>query len=150
MNDDLYSNAVLRMAADIPRLGRLSNPHASSRKVSRMCGSEVEVDLILKSGRIADLALRVKACALGQASAAILSRHAIGASIADLTKSRDGLQAMLKKGHPAPKGRFGELKLLESARTYPARHQSILLAFDAACEAAKAASSTRSIAPQTG
>jgi len=150
MSDELYSNAVLRMAADIPRIGRLHNPHASARKVSRMCGSEVEVDLMLKSGRIADLALRVKACALGQASAAVLARNAIGASVADLTKARDALAAMLKKGQLGPKGRFAELKLLESARTYPARHQSILLAFDAACEAAKTASATRTVTPQTG
>ena len=60
------------------------------------------------------------------------------------------LLAMLKKGGPAPNGRFAELTLLQSARTYPARHQSIMLAFDAACEAAKSASSVRTVTPQTG
>jgi NifU-like protein involved in Fe-S cluster formation len=143
MSDDLYSNAVLRLAADIPRIGRLARPHASARKVSRLCGSEVEVDLVMQNGRIADLALRVKACALGQASAAVLGRHAVGASLKELTAARDGLKAMLKQGRMLPAGRFSELKLLESARAYPARHQSILLAFDAALDAANKASAVR-------
>jgi NifU-like protein involved in Fe-S cluster formation len=143
MSDDLYSNAVLRLAADIPRIGRLARPHASARKVSRLCGSEVEVDLVMQGSRVADLALRVKACALGQASAAVLGRHAVGASLKDLAQARDSLKAMLKQGRRMPAGRFAELKLLESARTYPARHQSILLAFDAALDAAQRASAVR-------
>jgi NifU-like protein involved in Fe-S cluster formation len=150
MTDQLYSNAVLRLAADIPRIGRLNRPQASARKVSRLCGSEVEVDVVVQGGRIADLALRVKACALGQASAAILARHAIGVSVAALDKARNSLKAMLKQGHPAPAGAFAELKVLESARAYPARHQSILLAFDAAVDAAQTASKTRTATPLTG
>ena len=137
MADDLYSNAVLRLAADIPRIGRLARPQASVRKVSRLCGSEVEVDLVMQNGRVADLALRVKACALGQASASILARQVIGASVQELALARDSLLAMLKQGKPAPRGRFGELAVLEGARAYPARHQSVMLAFDAVCEAAR-------------
>jgi NifU-like protein involved in Fe-S cluster formation len=150
MTDQLYSNAVLRLAADIPRIGRLNRPQASARKVSRLCGSEVEVDVVMQGGRIADLALRVKACALGQASAAILARHAIGVSVAALDKARNSLKAMLKQGRPAPVGAFAELKVLESARAYPARHQSILLAFDAAVDAARSASKTKTAIPLTG
>lgn len=150
MTDDLYSNAVLRLAAEIPRIGRLPHPQASVRKVSRLCGSEIELDVIVHSGRIADLALRVKACALGQASAAVLARAAIGASLRELELARDSLKAMLKQSGPAPRGRFAELQLLQSARAYPARHQSILLAFDAAVEAVTKASAIRTATPLTG
>jgi NifU-like protein involved in Fe-S cluster formation len=150
MTDDLYSNAVLRLAAEIPRIGRLAHPQASVRKVSRLCGSEIELDVVVQSGRVADLALRVKACALGQASAAILARAGIGASLRELELARDTLTGMLKKSGPAPRGRFAELQLLQSARAYPARHQSILLAFDAAVEAVTNASATRTATPLTG
>lgn len=150
MTDELYSNAVLRLAADIPRIGRLAHPQASVRKVSRLCGSEVELDIAMKSGRVADLALRVKACALGQASAAVLARAAIGASQGELEQARDTLRAMLKQAGPAPRGRFAELQLLQSARAYPARHQSIMLAFDAAVEAVTKATATRIATPLTG
>jgi NifU-like protein involved in Fe-S cluster formation len=150
MSDELYSNAVLRLAAEIPRIGRLARPQASVRKVSRLCGSEIELDVVMASGRVADLALRVKACALGQASASVLSRAAIGASLRDLQAARDSLKSMLKQSGPAPRGRFAELQLLQSARAYPARHQSILLAFDAAVDAVTQATSTRTATPLTG
>lgn len=150
MSDELYSNAVLRLAAEIPRIGRLARPQASVRKVSRLCGSEIELDVVMASGRVADLALRVKACALGQASASVLSRAAIGASLRDLQEARDSLKSMLKQSGPAPRGRFAELQLLQSARAYPARHQSILLAFDAAVDAVTQATSTRTATPLTG
>tara|TARA_R110000868_G_scaffold144412_1_gene363563 strand:- start:6888 stop:7340 length:453 start_codon:yes stop_codon:yes gene_type:complete len=150
MSDELYSNAVLRLAAEIPRIGRLARPQASVRKVSRLCGSEIELDVVMASGRVADLALRVKACALGQASASVLSRAAIGASLGDLKAARDSLKSMLKQSGPAPRGRFAELQLLQSARAYPARHQSILLAFDAAVDAVTQATSTRTATPLTG
>lgn len=150
MADELYSNAVLRLAADIPRIGRLARPQASVRKVSRLCGSEVEVDIVMQGDRVADLALRVKACALGQAAASILARQVVGASVRELEMARDSLLAMLKQGKPAPQGRFGELAVLEGARAYPARHQSVMLAFEAASEAVRMASTGRTPTTLTG
>ena len=70
MIDDLYSARILKLAANMPRAGRLAAPDASSEKVSKLCGSRVTVDLKLSDGRVVDFAQDVKACALGQASAA--------------------------------------------------------------------------------
>lgn len=144
MEDALYSNEVLRLAADIPHLGALTNPDVSVRKVSRLCGSEIELDLELSDDRIEALALRVKACALGQAAAAVFARHALGAHQDEIQAARDGLKAMLKNGGEPPNGRFAELSALYGAREYPARHQSVMLAFNAAVEAIETAThSTR-------
>ena len=79
--------------------------------------------------------MRVQACALGQASAAILQEGIIGAKLADLSGARNALRAMLKENGEAPKGRFENLKLLAGVADYPARHGSTLLAFDAAVAA---------------
>jgi NifU-like protein involved in Fe-S cluster formation len=135
--DDLYSAKVLTLAANMPLAGRLAAPQASSRKVSKLCGSVVTVDLSLKDGRVSDFAQDVKACALGQASAAVLGANVIGASLAELESARDALKAMLKAGGPPPEGRFSDLRVLEVVRGYPARHTSTLLAFEAAVEAAR-------------
>jgi len=137
--DDLYSAKVLALAANMPRAGRLASPHGSSEKVSKLCGSRVTVDLTLQDGRIADFAQEVKACALGQASAAVLGANVIGASLAELEAARDALKAMLKSGGPAPEGRFADLAVLAVVRDYPARHASTMLAFEAAVEAARQA-----------
>ena len=139
MIDDLYSAKVLALAANMPRAGRLATPQASSEKVSKLCGSRVLVDVVLKDGEVVDFAQEVKACALGQASAAVLGANVIGARVSELESARDALKAMLKEGGPPPEGRFADLKVLAVVRDYPPRHASTMLAFEAVTEAVRRA-----------
>lgn len=139
MIDDLYSARILKAAANMPRAGRLAHPDASAEKVSKLCGSRVLVDVVLKGGRIADYAQEVKACALGQAAAAIMGEHAIGATVQEIESARDTLRAMLKSGGPPPEGRFADLAMLAPVKDYPPRHASTLLAFEATAEACRLA-----------
>ena len=144
MIDDLYSGKVLALAADMPRAGRLVDPDASSEKVSKLCGSRIVVDVKVDGGRVSDFAQDVKACALGQAAAAVLGANVIGADVEDIQVARDALRAMLKDNGPPPEGRFSELAVLAAVKDYPARHTSTLLAFEAALEAVRKAVETGS------
>jgi NifU-like protein involved in Fe-S cluster formation len=143
MIDDLYSAKLLRLAAELPRTGRLAAPDASVEKVSRLCGSRVIVDVKVEDGRVADFAQDVKACALGQAAASVLGANVLGASLSEIDAARGQLRAMLKDGAPPPEGRFADLALLAPVRDYPARHTSTMLAFEAAAEAVRRASEGR-------
>jgi NifU-like protein involved in Fe-S cluster formation len=137
--DDLYPTEILALAADIPHLGAMpagDGRTGRARKRSMVCGSEVEVAVRLdEQGRIADLGIDVEACALGQASASVLGRHAVGASRDEVAAARDALEAMLKNGAPTPEGRFSQLAALAPVRDYPRRHASTLLAWTAAVAA---------------
>lgn len=135
----LYSGRILALAADIPHHGRLSAPQGSARRRSPLCGSTVTVDVVLRDGRLAEFAQDVKACALGQASAAILGAVAIGRSLPEVQAARDALRAMLKEGGPVPAAPFAGYEVLLPARDYKNRHASILLALEATCEAMEAA-----------
>jgi len=136
MIDDLYSSRILALAANMPRAGRLAVPEASAERVAKLCGSRIVVDLVLTDGLVSDFGQEVQACALGQASAAILGANIIGATVGEIRQARDGLRAMLKEAGPAPEGRFADLGVLAPVKDYPARHASTLLAFEAALEAA--------------
>jgi len=131
----LYSQQILALAADIPRLGRLDAPGGSARRRSPLCGSTVSVDVTMKNGRIADFAQEVKACALGQAAAAVVGANAIGRSRDEIEQARDALRAMLKEGGPPPGPPFDGLRVLEPARDYKNRHASIMLSLEATLEA---------------
>jgi NifU-like protein involved in Fe-S cluster formation len=132
----LYTRDILRLAASIPHLGRLELPQASVEKSSPVCGSRVVVDVALDGeGRVAALGQEVKACALGQASAALMAAHAKGRSREELAEARDALAAFLAGRRDDP-GDWPGLAIFADARRFPARHASILLAFDAAAEAA--------------
>lgn len=136
MTAALYSRDILRLAAAIPHHRRLERPHASVEKVSPVCGSRVVVDLSVDAhGRVAALGLEVRACALGQAAAALMGAHAIGRTAGELAEARDALGAFLAGARDDPGGWPG-LSVFAGARAFTARHASILLAFDAAAEAA--------------
>ena len=135
MLSELYTDGVLDAAAAIPPARRLDAPQASATKVSRVCGSEVTVDLSLEDGVVSEFGMEAKACALGQASASILARNIVGAKPEELYQLRDQLRAMLKEGGEPPKGeRWRDLAMLQPIRDYPQRHASTLLAIEAVCD----------------
>lgn len=138
---DLYHNRVLELAASIPNVGTLPDADGSSEKVSRICGSTVRVEIKLsEDGKTVEaIAVDPKACALGQASTAILSENAVGASVEEIIAATEALRAMLKDGAEPPSGRFWELRHLAGVADYPQRHTSTMLAFSAAVAAIEAA-----------
>jgi len=146
MLDDLYTAKILKAAANMPRAGRLTAPMGSAEKVSKLCGSRVLVDVVVENGKVSDFAQEVKACALGQASAAVLGENILGATPAEVDAARDALYAMLKTGGPPPQGRFSDLAMLEPVKDYALRHASTMLAFEAAVEALRLAAARTSAA----
>jgi len=135
MNAPLYNRDILRLAASIPFAERLLDPQASVEKRSPICGSRVTVDVNLdEEGRVAAIGMLVRACALGQASAALLSAHAVGRSGPELGTARAALTAWLAGEGSMPD--WPGLDLFVPALPHSARHPSIRLAFEAAADAA--------------
>ena len=135
MIDEIYNARILEFAANIERIGRLAAPDATAKAHARLCGSTVTIDLVMEGDVVTDFAHDVRACALGQASSAIMARHVVGTSAAELRALRATMIAMLKENGPPPAGRFADLRYLEPVRDYRARHASTLLTFDAVVDA---------------
>jgi NifU-like protein involved in Fe-S cluster formation len=135
----LYSGRILALAADMPRTQRLDNPTATAKKRAPLCGSTVTVDVTVADGVITDYGQDVKACALGQATAAVVGKHIIGLTQDEVQSARDALYDMLKSDGPVPPAPFGDLEVLQPAKDYKNRHASIMLAFDATLDALHAA-----------
>lgn len=143
MNAPLYNTQILRLAASIPHHARLSEPMASVEKRSPVCGSRVTIDVNVDGdGRVSEVGLLVRACALGQASASLLGAHVIGRSVEELDAARDALAGWLAGEREAAPDWPG-FELFEPALPHSARHASIRLAFEAAAEAAAQAQRTR-------
>lgn len=136
----LYSARILALAADIPHLGQLEAPQASVQKRAPLCGSTVRVDVEMTDGKLSAMAQDVKACALGQAAAAVVGAAALGATQAQIDSARDQLKAMLKGGDALPDAPFDGFEVLQPASAYKNRHASILLSIEALSEAMQHAS----------
>jgi len=131
----LYSGRILELASAIPHTGRLETPDASVKRRSPLCGSTVTVDVRVEGGRIAALGQEVKACALGQAAAALAGAHAIGRTREEVEAARDALKAMLTGNGPPPGTPYEGFEVLVPARDFRNRHASIMLALEATAEA---------------
>jgi len=138
MNAPLYNAEILRLAASIPHHARLDHAQATAEKRSPICGSRVTVDVgVGDDGRVSEVGLLVRACALGQASASLLARDILGKTPEELAAARDALTAWLAREGDMPD--WPGLDVFAPALDYTARHPSIRLAFEAAAEAAFAA-----------
>jgi NifU-like protein involved in Fe-S cluster formation len=132
----LYTIDILRLAAGTARWERLVEPHATSEKRSPICGSRIIIDVKLDSdGRVTEFGQEVRACALGQASASLMGEGVLGKTAAELKQARDSLKAWLSGEQDTP-GQWPGLDIFAPALPHSARHPAILLAFEAASEAA--------------
>jgi NifU-like protein involved in Fe-S cluster formation len=128
---DLYNMRIMELAAAIPRTTRLAKPDATATAHSKLCGSTITVDLVVRDGRVADFGQNVRACLLGQASASVVGREIVGVTPAELADLAADMRAMLRDGSATPQGRWADLAVLEPVRAVKARHASTLLVFDA-------------------
>lgn len=148
MLNEVYNRRILELAGNIPRIGRLPDPHASATAHSKLCGSTVTVDLKMEGDTVTDFAHEVKACALGQASSSIMASHVVGAHASELRALRETVRRMLKENGSPPDGDWADIAVLEPVRDYKARHASTLLTFDAVVSAIDQIEKKRAIAAE--
>jgi NifU-like protein involved in Fe-S cluster formation len=131
MASALYTNAILRLAASLVHDDHLENPSASADVRAPLCGSRILIDIAVDyDGVLKKIAVRANACALGQASAAIVAKYAIGQNAHAIRAVRQEMLAFLQ-GHEDVQFDWPELNEFAAARNNPARHGAILLPFDA-------------------
>ena len=96
MINDLYNDKILKLASNITRDGRLDTFDFTSVAVSKLCGSKVTVDVKITNNLISDFSHIVKACALGQASSAVMADNIIGSNLNELKNLQDLINATLR------------------------------------------------------
>ena len=127
----LYSTELLALAIELADYPFDAAAPAKGHARSRSCGSVI--DLSSSGGSLEDLGLRVSACAVGQASAAIFARESSGMDAAAVAAMVENLGEWLQD--QAPSSILPRLELLEPARPHLGRHEAILLPWRAALDA---------------
>lgn len=133
----LYNRDILRLAASLIPDDRLEHADGIAEARAPLCGSRIQAEVAFTPDhKISALALRASACALGQASAAILRANAVGSDIETVATIRVQISDMLTVGAEPPQI-WPELILLSPAKDYASRHAAILLPYDALLAAAE-------------
>ncbi len=137
----LYTPELLALTlklADHPWDGSLP---LTGRARSKSCGSTLEIGLALDSvGAIERFGLKVHACAVGQATAAIFAAEAQGRGRAEIERTRAAMLAWLSDSGPMPD--WPGIGTVEAARAYSARHGAMMLPWDAALAALSSGAAT--------
>lgn len=128
----VYNRRLLDLAAIADTPQRLDAPQLSARAISPICGSDITVDLNLDAaGRVTAFGFDVKACALTKSVISVMSSAIIGKTRAEIAAAGTDLEEMLDGKPACPQGDWAALDILSPVRDYPARHNSILLPFEA-------------------
>ncbi|MFC3052479.1 iron-sulfur cluster assembly scaffold protein [Kordiimonas pumila] len=135
---ELYTTDILRWTTKIPHTARLEGEgilHIT--KTSRVCGSRINADALVEEGVITAYGQEVKACALGQASAAIFGQHIMGLTASEFAGIASRFRHMVKTGEADFPEKWADLALLAPVHDHPGRHGSVLLPVEVLEEAFK-------------
>jgi len=101
---------------------------------SKSCGSTLSIAAETdRTGAIAGLGMKIQACAVGQASAAIFANEAKGRDLAAIGRTLDQMTHWLAGEGPLPE--WPGFSAIEPARAFPGRHGAMLLPWQAALAA---------------
>ncbi len=127
---ELYNTDILRWTTRIPHTERLRGECFHVTKTSRICGSRINADALVEDGVIKEFGQEVKACALGQAAAAIVGQHIIGLTEEELVDIAEKFRHMVQTGEVHFPDKWSDLALLAPVKDHPGRHGSVMLPFE--------------------
>lgn len=138
MSAPLYTTEILRLAASLHEPHELEREDGRAEVRSPTCGSRIVLVVQLdEDRRVERLSMEVHACAFGQASAALLERHSIGRTHADIADALIDVSRWLSDEQDETVNWPG-IVALAPARPRKARHGAILLPFRALLAAIEA------------
>ena len=130
----LYTREILSLATQLANYPYIDDARANASVRSRSCGSTLDIALLTGSnGEICGVGMKVTACAVGQAAAAIFARAAEGRDAGDIDTADAALQAWLAGSGEPPE--WPGIAFLAAAREFPGRHEAIRLPWRAARQA---------------
>jgi NifU-like protein involved in Fe-S cluster formation len=134
VSSKLYSPELLGLATGLASFSLTDDLPLRAEVRSRSCGSVIAIGLALDDrGLVSGVGMKVSACAIGQASAALLALSIRGNNPGSVILTGQGLAAWLAGEGELPA--WPGIAALVPARDHPGRHGALLLPWKAASEA---------------
>jgi len=138
MTDDLYEDAIVKLAKAAHGAGKLDGADASAMVDNPLCGDRVTIEIKRADGRTTALGHTVKGCLLCKAAASMLGIHAEGLTAAEVTTNIAALDALLQHGAAPPAGAWPELMHFAPVSRHKSRFDCVRLPLQAAAKALSA------------
>jgi NifU-like protein involved in Fe-S cluster formation len=130
----LYTPQILALATDLAHYPLTADLPLRTSVRSRTCGSVITLGLACdQAGQVNRIGMQVSACAVGQASAAVLANALAGRSRTDIATIHARLTEWLAQDGEMPD--WPQINLLAATLPHKGRHGALLLPWTAAVEA---------------
>jgi nitrogen fixation protein NifU and related proteins len=129
--EQLYQEMVVEHKRAPRHFGTLPAPTSEARGRNPQCGDDVQVQLQVEDGRVADIGFTGQGCAICIASASMMTEAVLGRDIATARALQQRFRAVLT-GQAEPEGAdLGKLVSLAGVCRYPSRIKCALLGWHA-------------------
>ncbi|QDH34869.1 iron-sulfur cluster assembly scaffold protein [Porphyrobacter sp. YT40] len=130
----LYSPELLGLATGLAAFPLTDDLPLRAEERSRTCGSVIVLGLALDdAGCVSAVGMNISACAIGQASAAVLAQGITGSNPGHVRLTATAIERWLAGEGELP--RWSGIAALAPARDHPGRHGALLLPWKAASAA---------------
>lgn len=135
ITDELYREVILDHHKHPRNAAPLSSYNASSSGMNHSCGDEVEVRLRIEDGKIVDVQVSTKGCAVSCASGSMLAEQAKGLSVDALRDLTSQMQQLLKTGQIDDTAALGDFEAMAGVSRFPVRIKCAMLPVAAVLQA---------------
>jgi nitrogen fixation NifU-like protein len=134
----VYQEVILKHYRKATHRGELDAPDAVVPMRNPVCGDDILLQVQVREGRIEDIRFSGHGCAISQASASMMSEHAVGRSWDEMHAVTARFREMLHGDEAAARDKaLGDLRALAGVSRLPRRVKCAMLAWDALEEAEK-------------
>ena len=142
--DSLYREVVLDHYRSPRGREPLGAPDVQQDGFNPICGDEVHVALDMDDGRVRDVQIRCRGCAISVASGSMLAEILPGMSREEIDRATEGFREMIHGAEPPRDLDFGDLEALRGVAKVPVRVKCALLPWMTLREALRAWTEGRS------
>jgi nitrogen fixation NifU-like protein len=132
----LYQQLILEHYKRPRNKGELDDASVAVHMRNPTCGDEVELQLRVEDGVVADVAFTGQGCSISQASISMMTDRLKGARVDEALALAERFTRMMHGDEePARDRSLGDLRALQGVSRFPVRVKCALLGFDALQEA---------------
>ena len=119
---DLYRRVVLDHYKKPRNKKTVADANIRAEAFNPVCGDHVALEGRLEDGRLVEVGVRSRGCAISVASGSILTEVLRGKPLEEIERLRKAAEGIVR-GREIPPGEYGDLGALEGVRSFAARHR---------------------------
>lgn len=127
--DDMYRDTILDHNQNPRNRGHLEHPSKTVGMLNPTCGDQIELELLLADGKVADIRFAGQGCSISMASASMMTEAVKGKTVEEAMAIARDFKGFLTGAKPVQE--LGDLEALQGVSQFPSRVKCATLAHNA-------------------